>query len=1054
MRRFLLLFATVFLSVAAFAAEEFKYECLFGTSHNKTGVSSYEKSWKTTNEGKTWAIANFNNSNNAWSYVRCGRKSAASVATVTTDFAFTEAITKVTISIDAVTVNAVKSITLYSSTTSNFTSKETLGTFTVATGDQSVTIGTPTAGRYYMVEFNMLAKSNGSLQLSKVSYYYEGTGGGEVGPTVSAPTIAAEYNQVSLACETKDATIYYTRDGSTPDENSTKYTEPFSITAPTTVKAIAITSEGSSSVTTQACDYYITSMSEFNSIADATGYKVHLTDAIVAAADNSATKRRIFLTDGTYGVMIYSDYTKDVENPYTPGDVIATVDGDLNITTKSAQIRNAVLGGKVAGPAPTPTVATLDMFVTDNINKYVVVNNVEFTQELSKYYISDGTNKVECYNSLNIVEIPGDGTYNVEGFILNYNGTWEIIPTKFVSKSLSFSTNSVTMTYGDAIPEFKLENPAEVALTWSSSDDKVATVDADGKVTVVGVGTTTIKAAETGNVSNFAELTFTVNPIAGNISYFADKFVVLKDADFVAPVLTNPHGLNVTYASNNEDVLVDENTGDVVIDTKVADVTATITATATAQGNYAASTASYTIVVKEEGAGSGTPESTTEVLDIADFGSPASYSAKEYTNNGINYWGVMMKRSNSEAIQIRSDAHTIDANSVHSGIVVKANENGYVLRKVTITWDGSNSGDQIDVYGRSSAFVSTNDMWDVNTEFKNVTKIASLAYNNATEGVLAADIEGDYQYIGIRSKDGAAYITSITLEWEGAAAGAPTFSATLSLSTATEGGESANVLSLSDITGTVDLAGKNVYLNDRNICGADASATYLPYLADGVFTVVDGTTAYALNATLPDLSTIAAKVTKVAYKAWKDNDHLISEGMWYLDAEYTVAVDTEMDLVADFYFEGYAGREGHVKSVTGNTAYVEGIGYFTVTPTTGSDGKTHDVYEYITDAAGDFMVTPQFPFFAKSGMSDMIKAPEGTSRIVAINGTVAMVEVDKLAEQPSAEGGNVSGVESVVVDSEGAVEYYNLQGVRVDGALTPGIYIRRCGNTATKISIR
>ena len=47
-----------------------------------------------------------------------------------------------------------------------------------------------------------------------------------------------------------------------------------------------------------------------------------------------------------------------------------------------------------------------------------------------------------------------------------------------------------------------------------------------------------------------------------------------------------------------------------------------------------------------------------------------------------------------------------------------------------------------------------------------------------------------------------------------------------------------------------------------------------------------------------------------------------------------------------------------------------------------------------------------------------------------------------------------SGVADVAVEAEGAVEYYNLQGVRIEGELAPGLYIRRQGNTASKILVK
>ena len=81
------------------------------------------------------------------------------------------------------------------------------------------------------------------------------TGGGNGGnetQTVTAPTISgttpfAETTQVTIT-EPEGARAYYTTDGSTPTSGSTLYTEPFTLNATTTVKAIAIKDGVSSSV--------------------------------------------------------------------------------------------------------------------------------------------------------------------------------------------------------------------------------------------------------------------------------------------------------------------------------------------------------------------------------------------------------------------------------------------------------------------------------------------------------------------------------------------------------------------------------------------------------------------------------------------------------------------------------------------------------------------------------------------------------------------------------------------------------------------------------------
>ena len=69
-------------------------------------------------------------------------------------------------------------------------------------------------------------------------------------PTVAKPVIAGDESfeesaTVTITCATEGAAIYYTLDGVDPSENSLEYTAPFTITATTTVKAIAyVAAEG------------------------------------------------------------------------------------------------------------------------------------------------------------------------------------------------------------------------------------------------------------------------------------------------------------------------------------------------------------------------------------------------------------------------------------------------------------------------------------------------------------------------------------------------------------------------------------------------------------------------------------------------------------------------------------------------------------------------------------------------------------------------------------------------------------------------------------------
>lgn len=164
---------------------------------------------------------------------------------------------------------------------------------------------------------------------------------------------------------------------------------------------------------------------------------------------------------------------------------------------------------------------------------------------------------------------------------------------------ISFANNSVNITWGDEFVGQELTNTHSLAVTWSSTDETVATVNSSGVVNVLKAGSTTIKATFEGNATyknSIAQYTLTISKASAGLSYAEKSFeIMLNDDSFVAPVLINPNGLTVTYSSNNETVaVVDVNTGELVYDENT-EGTATITATFAGNDNYYPGSAYYTI---------------------------------------------------------------------------------------------------------------------------------------------------------------------------------------------------------------------------------------------------------------------------------------------------------------------------------------------------------------------------------------------------------------------------------------------------------------------------
>lgn len=103
---------------------------------------------------------------------------------------------------------------------------------------------------------------------------------------------------------------------------------------------------------------------------------------------------------------------------------------------------------------------------------------------------------------------------------------------------------------------------AEASLTWKSNNKSVATVDADGKVTAVGVGTSKITCTAQNGVS--ANCNVTVNPIYATgitLNETAKEMVIGDNLQLTASVLpSTATEKSVTWSSNDESVaMVNEN---------------------------------------------------------------------------------------------------------------------------------------------------------------------------------------------------------------------------------------------------------------------------------------------------------------------------------------------------------------------------------------------------------------------------------------------------------------------------------------------------------------
>jgi hypothetical protein len=171
------------------------------------------------------------------------------------------------------------------------------------------------------------------------------------------------------------------------------------------------------------------------------------------------------------------------------------------------------------------------------------------------------------------------------------------------ANGLAFGEDEYTAFLSDGTFSTTLTNPNNLAVTYESLDEDVATVANDGTVTLLSAGETLISASFVGDdtyAAGSAEYLLTVSDKAvAGIAYESD-FIQIKepvyDTEIAAPIaLTNPNNLTVTYSSTDETVAtVNASTGAVTPKKK-----GTTTIKATFEGNvaYEAAEVSYTLML-------------------------------------------------------------------------------------------------------------------------------------------------------------------------------------------------------------------------------------------------------------------------------------------------------------------------------------------------------------------------------------------------------------------------------------------------------------------------
>ena len=316
--------------------------------------------------------------------------------------------------------------------------------------------------------------------------------------------------------------------------------------------------------------------------------------------------------------------------------------------------------------------------------------------------------------------------------------------------SVIFSVSEVEIVAGASYQlEYTLyPEDAESTVSFESSNTDVATVDEDGLVTISS--TAAVDATAIITITTSEGITDTCTFIVkGN----TPEYLHIDQGSFEIGV---GHEVQLTYTlypvgSASEEVPV---WSIVTTDPKVTvsqsglltvpeDAEIDNTVEVTVQVGAFAETIEVHIVAGE----------VVDVLNQEAFGlTPGDSSYAEHDATGLN-GSYHAQCAATKGIQLRSK-------NSNSGIV--GNCDGKVCRSITIEFDAStyvpSASRSVDIYASNSPFTIA-DMYN-----GGATKVGSIEFD-ADQLTQTYEFTADYQYIGIRSNNGAVYLNAIEVTW-------------------------------------------------------------------------------------------------------------------------------------------------------------------------------------------------------------------------------------------------------------------------------------------------
>ena len=432
--------------------------------------------------------------------------------------------------------------------------------------------------------------------------------------------------------------------------------------------------------------------------------------------------------------------TKDLVFPQSQMAVINLTIGEGNYTAKTAETRIFVEGFDNVSEnksTPQPSVSgALGTGVTDNLEYVYTSADVRTSgngHSSSDYYLWNGT--ASAVFTINNIAISDETT-----LLFSCQGR------------TSQSNTNVTISYKESSASDWINAGSFTATT--SSFDTVQKF-----VLSVNSSDTSLDIQITNDAGNLLLDDFVLESFVENRTTLSTPANVSANVDAKTPNKVNVSWDAVEKASGYEVILSSEGKEDIVKTSSTSSLAVAgleysttysvkVKATTTDVENYIDSEYSAAVSVTTGEKGSIVEDKLVSSLFPANSTTYVAFTGVKVNSNAV-YAGN--SAYSNKGISLRSK----DSNS---GIVTTTS--GGKVKSIVVEWISNTlSGRTIDVYGKNTPYSTAADLYNTTSQG---TKIGSIAYGTSTE----LTISDDYQYIGLRSNDGALYVSSITISWD------------------------------------------------------------------------------------------------------------------------------------------------------------------------------------------------------------------------------------------------------------------------------------------------